>query len=88
MMIALGRAGRQAADFDQLQAERLDLGEYAVECGLVNEHARQDGLVSARPGLESGERRADRVAQVAADTDPVTLWPRIDELDGGLPDRT
>ena len=67
---------------------RLDLGEYAVECGLVNEHTRQDGLVSPRPGLESGERGADRVAQMAADTNPVTLWPRIDELDGGLPDRT
>jgi hypothetical protein len=76
MMIALA-AWRQAADFDQFEAERLDLGEHAVECGLVGEHTGQDGPVAPRPDLEGGERGADRLAQVAADTDPVALRPRV-----------
>ena len=58
-------------DFDQFEAERLDLGERAVECGLVGEQTGQDGPVASRPGLEGGERGEDRLAQVAADTDPV-----------------
>jgi hypothetical protein len=77
MMSLLWRAWWQAADFDQFEAERLDLGEHAVECGLVGEQTGQDGPVAPCPGLEGGERGEDRLAQVAADTDPVALRPRV-----------
>lgn len=66
-------------DFDQFETERLDLGEYAIEGGLVGEHTGQDGLVAPRPGLESGKRGADRLAKVAADADFITLRPWIDD---------
>jgi hypothetical protein len=62
-----------AADLDELQAERLDLGEHAIQRGLVGQHARQHRVVTARPGLEIGERGADRLAQAAADTYLVPL---------------
>jgi len=62
-----------AADLDELEAERLDLGEHAVERGLVGQHARQYRVVTAGPGLEIGERGADRLAQAAADTYLVPL---------------
>src|SRR5580704_2378917 len=85
MMIALA-AWQQAADFDQFEAERLDLGEHAVERGLVGERTGQDGPVAPRPGLEGGERGADRLAQVTADTDPVALRLRVAaRFDGGPP---
>jgi hypothetical protein len=70
-------ARREAADFDQFEAERLDLGEHAIKRSLVGEHTRQDGVAAPRPGLEVGERAADRLAQVTADTDLVTLRLRI-----------
>ena len=62
-----------AADLDELEAKRLDLGEHAVERGLVGQHARQYRVVTAGPGLEIGERGADRLAQAAADTYLVPL---------------
>jgi hypothetical protein len=68
---------REATDFDQFEAERLDLGEYAIKRSLVGEHTRQHGVIAPRPGLEVGERAADRLAQATADTDLVTLRVRI-----------
>ena len=65
---------RQAADFDQFQAERLDLGEYAIKRGLVSQDAGQDGLAASRPGLERGKRGAQRLTETAANTDLVALW--------------
>ena len=62
-----------AADLDELEAERLDLGEHAIERGLVGQHARQHRVVTFRPGLEIGERGADRLAQATADTYLVPL---------------
>jgi len=57
-----------AADLDELQAERLDLGEHTIQRGLVGQHADQHRVVTARPGLQIGERGAYRLAQAAADT--------------------
>ena len=68
---------REATDVDQFEAERLDLGEYAVKRSLVGEHTRQHGVVAPRPGLEVRERAADRLAQATADTGLVTLRLRI-----------
>jgi WhiB family transcriptional regulator, redox-sensing transcriptional regulator len=68
---------RQAADFDELQAERLGLGQRAVQGGLVDQHAGQHGVAVFRLRLESGKRRADRLAQAAADSDLVPLRPGL-----------
>jgi hypothetical protein len=68
---------QEATDFDQFEAERLDLGEHAIKRSLVGEHTRQHGVVTPRPDLEVGERAADRLAQATADTDLVTLRLRI-----------
>ena len=70
-------ARRQAADFDEFQPERLDLGQHAVKRGLVGQHADQRGVAAVCPGVEGGERGADRLAQPAADTNLVPLRPRL-----------
>jgi hypothetical protein len=55
------------ADFDQFEAERFEVGEDAVECGLVAEFAREGGLVAALPDLQLGE--AERIVS--------PRWPRM-----------
>jgi hypothetical protein len=68
---------RHTTDFDQFEAERLDLGEYTVKRSLVGEYARQHGVVTPRLGFEVGERAADHRAQAAVDTDSVMLRLRL-----------
>src|SRR5215471_18518292 len=63
----------QAADFEQLESERLDLREYAVQRGAVGQRPGQHGVAAAGPGLQGGKRRAYRLAQAAADTDAVPV---------------
>ena len=65
-----GGSGRwQPADFEQLEPERLNLREHAVQRGAVGQRPGQHGVAAAGPGLQGGERRAYRLAQAAADTD-------------------
>jgi len=61
----------QAAQFEELEAERLALGARPVQRGLVGQHARQNGVLAPRPGLQRGECGADHLAQAAADADLV-----------------
>src|SRR5215471_5674990 len=63
----------QAADFEQLEPERLDLREHAVQRRAVRQRPGQHGVGAARPGLQSGERGAHRLAQAPADTDLVPV---------------
>jgi hypothetical protein len=50
---------REATDFDQFEAERLDLGEYAMKHSLVGEQTRQHGVVAVSgPG---GRGNAERI---------------------------
>ena len=63
----------QAADFEQLEPERLDLREYAVQRGAVGERPGQHGVAAAGLSLQGRERGAYRLAQAAADTDPVPV---------------
>jgi hypothetical protein len=77
-------APRQTPDFEQFEPERLDLGEHAVERGLVGQHTSQHGLVAVRAGLEAWERGAHHLAQAAADTDLVALALRILACAAGL----
>src|SRR5215471_2659747 len=63
----------QAADFEQLEAERLDLREHAIQRGAVGQRPGQHGVAAAGLRLQGGERGADRLAQAAADTDPVPV---------------
>ncbi len=70
-----GRAShrRQAADFEQLESERLDLREHAVQRRAVAERPGQHGIAAARPGLQGGECRANSLAQAPPDTDTVPV---------------
>ena len=66
----------QAADFEQLEAERLDLREHPVQRRAVRQRPGQHRIAAARLSLEGGKCAAYRRAQSAADTDTVTarLW--------------
>src|SRR6516165_6046365 len=67
-----GVSGRwQAADLEQLEPERLDLREHAIQRGAVGQRPGQHGVAAARLGLQGRERGAYRLAQPAADTDAV-----------------
>jgi len=69
-----GGSGRwQPADFEQLEPERLNLREHAVQRGAVGQRPGQHGVAAAGPGLQGGERRAYRLAERAADTDAVPV---------------
>src|SRR5436305_14499965 len=57
-------ARRQATDFEQLEPEGLDLGEHAVQRGLVRQRSRQDGVLSAWLSTQGGERGAHHLAQL------------------------
>ena len=66
----LGGCG-QPADLDQLEAQRLDAVQQAVERGLVSNRAVQDRLHRLDGGREALERGQRRVAQAALDPDLV-----------------
>jgi len=69
-----GASGRrQAADFEQLEPERLDLREHAVERGPIGQRPGQHGVPATRLSLQGRERGAYRLAQAPADTDPVPV---------------
>jgi hypothetical protein len=65
------------ADFEQLEPEGLDLGEHAVQRGLVRQRSGQYGFRPAPLSPQGGERGAHRLAQVAAHTDLVLLRPAV-----------
>ena len=68
------------ADFYQLEAKRLELGEHTVESSLIGEHTRQDGVPALRPGPQGRERGPGHIAQVPADPDlvaPLSMPPRL-----------
>ena len=58
---------REAADLEQFESERLDLGQHAVQRGLIRDGTSQQRVPVAGLGLEAGERAQRRGAQVAAD---------------------
>jgi len=64
-------AAWQTADFEELEPERLDLGEHAVQRGAIRERSGQRGVRSARLSPEGGERRPHQLAEVAAYRDLV-----------------
>jgi hypothetical protein len=48
---------RQAADFEQLEPEGLDLGQHAVQGGLVRQRSRQHSVLSARLTPQGGNAK-------------------------------
>ncbi|HEY7263083.1 MAG TPA: hypothetical protein VH589_16545 [Trebonia sp.] len=68
---------RQAADFEQLEAERLELREHPVQRSAIRERPGQHGVAAARPGLQGRECAAYRLAQVTADPDTVPVRRRV-----------
>src|SRR5690348_7537841 len=63
----------QAADFEQLEPERLDLREHAIQRGAVREPPGQHGVAATSLSLQGRERGTYRLAQAAADTDAVAI---------------
>jgi hypothetical protein len=66
-MVDLG----QAEDLEQFESERLDLGQHAVQRGLVRDGASQQRVLTLGLGAQGGERAPHGRTQVAADTDLV-----------------
>lgn len=62
------RFAGQAADFEQFESERLDLGQHAVQRGLVGDASKQRVRATCL-GVQGGERELHGAAQVAADPD-------------------
>ena len=58
------------ADLDEVKAERLDLGQDAVECRPV-QRAGEHGVCAGVPRHQRWERRKHRSAEVAVDPDRV-----------------
>ena len=46
-------------DFEQLESERLDLREHAVQRRAVAERPGQHGVAAARPGLQGGGMQSE-----------------------------
>src|ERR1700740_752812 len=78
-MIVIASVRRQAADFEQLKPEGLDLGEHCVQRGLGRPRSRKCGVSTARLSPQGGERGAYCLAQAPAHTDLVVpwLWPAM-----------
>jgi hypothetical protein len=61
-MIGMASMRREAADFEQLKPEGLDLGEHCVQRGPVRQRSRKHGVSTARLSPQGGERGAHRLA--------------------------
>ncbi len=74
LMVCLGR---QAADLEQFESERLDVGQHAVQRGLIRDGTSQQRVpvLCLRP--QAGERAPRRGPEVAADEDLVARWLRL-----------
>jgi hypothetical protein len=66
--------GSCATDFEQLEPERLDPGEYAMERRLVGQCSCEKGLVIPRPGPQLRKGAEQPVAQLTSDVDLVARW--------------
>ena len=55
------------ADLQQFESERLDLGQHAVQRGLVRDGAAQQRVLALCLGVQAGERPPHGRAQTAAD---------------------
>ena len=57
-------------DLDEVEAERLDLGQHAIE-GRPVQDAREHGVGAAPPRHQRWERRQHRGAEVTVDPDRI-----------------
>ena len=67
----------RATDFEQLEPERLDLREHAVQRSAVGKRPGQQGVAATRLSLQGKEGGAYRLAQASADTDTEPVRLRI-----------
>ena len=65
-------AAGHAAELEQLQAERLDLGQHAMQRRLVGQIPGKYGLGSVCPRLQARERTEEGLTQMPSDADLVT----------------
>jgi hypothetical protein len=61
----------QAAQFEQLESERLDLAQHAVQRGLVRDRTLQERVAAPRLSAQGRERAQHRGAKVTADEELV-----------------
>ena len=73
LLVRVSGTRRCVADLQELQPERLDLGEHAVERCLIGQRSGEHGLSVPRVRLEPGERDEQPVAQYSPDTDLVQV---------------
>src|SRR6476661_10654834 len=64
-----GGSAAGAADFEQFEAQRFELGQQPVQRRLVSQWSGEYGLRSVRLGVQIGERAEQQAAQHAADAD-------------------
>ena len=69
--MALRRSGALAANLEQLEAERFDLGEHSVKRRLVRHRSNQNGLSPMHFRVQARKRLEERRAQESADADLV-----------------
>jgi hypothetical protein len=74
--VALRRSGALAANLEQLEAERFDLGEHAVKRRLVRQRSGQYGVASLRLRVQARERLEERRVQESANADLVARGSR------------
>jgi len=70
--------GRELADLEQVQAERVDLGEHAVQ-GRPVQQSGEHRVRAVPPLLHRREREQHHRAKVPVDPDPVQRWCRVHE---------
>jgi hypothetical protein len=59
--------GGQTAELQQLESERLDLGQHAVQRGLVRDRTLQERVPASCLSAQARKREQHPGAQVAAD---------------------
>jgi hypothetical protein len=68
----LRSAVRQLAEFQQLDAEGLDLREHSMTSSLIRERAAKNRAVAAGLSLESGKRLQHHFPEATTDADLVS----------------
>src|SRR5271165_2139083 len=87
LLVRVSGTRRCVADLQELQPERLDLGEHAVERCLIGQRSGEHGLSVPRVRLEPGERDEQPVAQYSPDTDLVQVGRGICVHEGRIGSR-
>jgi hypothetical protein len=76
--------GRQPPQLDELEAQRLEVGDVAVQGGPVGHGTNQQGVGAGRDGLERLQRRRQRGWDPARDPESVVSSVHVGLLASSL----